>query len=79
MFGRPDSAGLTQASGEVGTGSQQTTFDAMTQFLQTLLDPFTAGRDGTGTGAPAFAEEGSSSAYASQAASVRAPSATPTA
>jgi len=66
VFGGLTSAGLTQASGEIGTGSQQTTFDAMTQFLQTLLDPFTGGRDGTSTGAPAFAEEGASSAYASQ-------------
>jgi len=65
VFGGLTPGGLTQASGETGTGSQQSTFDAMTQFLQTLLDPFTAGRgDGTSPGAPAFAEEGSSSAYA---------------
>ena len=31
---------LTQASGELGTGSQQTTFDAMGQFMGLLTDPF---------------------------------------
>jgi autotransporter-associated beta strand protein len=56
---------LSQLSGEIGTGAQQTTFDAMTQFLQTLLDPFSGGRSyGTGPAATAFAEEGAD-AYAS--------------
>jgi autotransporter-associated beta strand protein len=56
---------LSQLSGEIGTGTQQTTFDAMTQFLQTLLDPFSGGRgDGTSPGAAGYAEEGAS-AYAS--------------
>ncbi len=31
---------LTQASGELATGSQQTTFDAMGQFMGLLTDPF---------------------------------------
>lgn len=56
---------LSQLSGETATGSQQTTFDAMTQFLGMLLDPFTGGRD-SGTspaGATPYAEE--ASAYAS--------------
>ena len=54
-------------SGEIGTGSQQTTFEAMTQFLQTLLDPFAAGAATARARArPAFAEEGCHSAYASQ-------------
>ena len=49
---------LTQASGETATGSQQATFDAMTQFLGLISDPFTAGR-GDGGGSPtAFAEQG---------------------
>ncbi|MGC2781478.1 MAG: autotransporter domain-containing protein, partial [Bradyrhizobium sp.] len=49
--------GLTQASGETATGSQQTTFQAMTQFMGLLTDPFGAGR-GTGASAlPAFVEE----------------------
>jgi uncharacterized protein with beta-barrel porin domain len=52
--------GLTQLSGENATGSQQTTFGAMSQFLGLLTDPFVAGRDaGAGGGAAAvpFAEE----------------------
>ncbi|HTA99592.1 MAG TPA: autotransporter domain-containing protein [Bradyrhizobium sp.] len=68
VFGTLTPAGLTQASGETATGSQQTTFDAMTQFLSLLLDPFVAGRgDNTAstTSTTPFAEEGASSAYAS--------------
>jgi autotransporter-associated beta strand protein len=48
--------GLTQVSGELATGSQQATFDAMNLFLGLLTDPFVAGRGGSptsGTGAPA--------------------------
>ena len=33
-------AGLTQASGESATGSQQTTFNAMRQFMGLLTDTF---------------------------------------
>jgi autotransporter-associated beta strand protein len=58
-------AGLSQASGELATGSQQATFDAMSQFLGLLTDPFIAGRSGAGGGATPFAEEGDASAYAS--------------
>jgi autotransporter-associated beta strand protein len=59
-------AGLSQASGELATGSQQATFDAMSQFLALLTDPFIAGRSsgGGGAGATPFAEEGDASAYA---------------
>ncbi len=58
--------GLTQMSGETATGSQQTTFNAMTQFMGLMTDPFTAGR-GNGANAPAYAEEEDSiaNAYAS--------------
>ncbi|WP_271670921.1 autotransporter outer membrane beta-barrel domain-containing protein [Bradyrhizobium sp. CCBAU 51627] len=35
---------LTQASGEAGTGTLQTTFDAMDRFLNILLDPFVGNR-----------------------------------
>lgn len=60
-------AGLTQASGEHATGSQQATFNAMTQFMGLLTDPF-AGR-GYGAGsAPltqSFAED-QVSAYAAR-------------
>jgi uncharacterized protein with beta-barrel porin domain len=40
---------LTQLSGETATGSQQSTFDAMTMFMGVLTDPFIAGRGETGT------------------------------
>jgi autotransporter-associated beta strand protein len=59
---------LTQASGEVATGSQQTTFDAMNLFMGVMTDPFISGRgDGASSaaGATTFAEEDdSASAYA---------------
>ena len=57
--------GLTQASGETATGSQQATFDAMNQFLGLLTDPFIDGRGGAGgnAGATPFADEGAN-AYA---------------
>jgi autotransporter-associated beta strand protein len=41
--------GLTQASGELATGSQQATFDAMNLFLGLLTDPFVAGRGASPT------------------------------
>ncbi|WP_271510360.1 autotransporter outer membrane beta-barrel domain-containing protein [Bradyrhizobium sp. CCBAU 11357] len=44
MAGAPLMNALTQASGETATGSQQTTFSAMSQFMGTLTDPFLAGR-----------------------------------
>lgn len=69
MFGALTPAGLTQVSGELATGSQQTTFDAMNLFLGLLTDPFVAGRgDGLaaggagGAGAAGYADE--ASAYA---------------
>jgi len=69
VFGTLSPAGLTQAAGETATGSQQTTFSAMTQFITTLLDPFVGGRGDTPTSTPGevpFAEESdASSAYAS--------------
>jgi uncharacterized protein with beta-barrel porin domain len=57
---------LTQAAGETATGSQQSTFSAMTQFMGVMTDP---GIDGRGEpaagGASQFAEEdGASLAYA---------------
>ncbi len=39
-------AGLTLASGELATGIQQTTFDAMGLFMTTMTDPSVAGRTG---------------------------------
>jgi len=67
-FGGLTSAGLTQVSGETATGSQQTTFDAMMQFMGLMTDPFIAGRGGLATpstGASPFAEvDDGTSAYA---------------
>ncbi|WP_456717138.1 autotransporter domain-containing protein [Bradyrhizobium sp. USDA 4353] len=67
VFGTLTPAGLSQLSGEAATGSQQTTFNAMTQFMGVLTDPFGAGR-GEGvppTGPVAFADDGeSANAYA---------------
>ncbi|HEX9468575.1 MAG TPA: autotransporter domain-containing protein, partial [Bradyrhizobium sp.] len=63
VFGTLTPAGLTQASGEAATGSQQTTFDAMNQFMGVLTDPFIDGRGG----ATPFAEEDDdASAYAAK-------------
>jgi uncharacterized protein with beta-barrel porin domain len=44
VFGGLTQGGLTQISGESATASQQTTFDAMTQFMGVMTDPFLAGR-----------------------------------
>jgi uncharacterized protein with beta-barrel porin domain len=60
-------AGFTQLSGETATGSQQTTFDAMTQFMGVMTDPFINGRGGASpsTGATGYADEGNqASSYA---------------
>ena len=66
-FGALTSAGLTQASGELATGSQQTTFDAMGLFMGLMTDPFMnrgAGANAT-PGAAGYAQEGDgASAYA---------------
>ncbi|WP_244443257.1 autotransporter domain-containing protein [Bradyrhizobium sp. Ai1a-2] len=61
-------AGLTQASGEVATGSQQATFNAMNLFLGLLTDPFVAGRNsgfGDSAAAVPFADMDGADAYAS--------------
>jgi autotransporter-associated beta strand protein len=66
VFGALSAAGLTQASGELATGSQQTTFDAMSQFMGLLTDPFLQRNGGVGSasGAVGFAEEENASSYA---------------
>lgn len=43
-FGGLTPAGLSQLSGEIATGSQQATFDAMDMFMGLMTDPFLAGR-----------------------------------
>jgi autotransporter-associated beta strand protein len=61
VFGTATPAGLTQLSGESATGSQQTTFDAMGQFMGVLTDPTIAGRGDpvSAGGSPnAYADEG---------------------
>jgi autotransporter-associated beta strand protein len=50
--------GLTQLSGETATGSQQTTFDAMGQFMGVLTDPFMNRTGGAALpGAAGYADE----------------------
>ncbi len=56
---------LNQLSGEAATGTQQATFDAMDQFMGTLLDPFSRGTTSPpGGGVSGYAAEGDASAYA---------------
>ncbi|WP_246791414.1 autotransporter outer membrane beta-barrel domain-containing protein [Bradyrhizobium commune] len=55
--------GLSQASGEPATGSQQTTFNAMGLFLSLLTDVYGSGHGET-PGATPYADETSASAYA---------------
>jgi uncharacterized protein with beta-barrel porin domain len=70
VFGGLTAAGLTQISGETATGTQQTTFDAMTQFMGVMTDPSVGGRGDTptqGTSATPFAEEiDAANAYAAK-------------
>jgi autotransporter-associated beta strand protein len=65
-FGALTPAGLTQVSGETATGSQQTTFNAMNQFMGVMTDPFIAGR-GDGFGASSGAPTGYASTPATGA------------
>jgi autotransporter-associated beta strand protein len=69
VFGTLTAAGLTQASGESATGAQQTTFQAMSQFLGLLTDPFMGRGSGFGgaTSPTGYADEGDqASAYAAR-------------
>ncbi len=69
VFATLSPAGLTQASGELATGTQQATFNAMNLFLSLLTDPFVAGRGSNvtaGGGAQPYAEEDGSLAYAAK-------------
>ncbi|WP_240535811.1 autotransporter outer membrane beta-barrel domain-containing protein [Bradyrhizobium sp. STM 3809] len=61
VYGTLTPAGLTQAAGELGTGTQQATFDAMGRFTGLLTDPFAgsaAGDGGSDAGTLAFAADG---------------------
>ena len=56
---------LNQLSGEGATGTQQVTFDAMSQFVGLLLDPYGRGTASPGgDGVSGYASEGDASAYA---------------
>jgi len=68
VYGALNGAGLTQASGELGSSSQQTTFNAMGQFMGLLTDPFMQRNGGAGAsnGVTGFAEDNQSSAYAAR-------------
>ncbi|MEW6641713.1 MAG: autotransporter domain-containing protein [Pseudomonadota bacterium] len=48
VFGGLTPAGLTLISGEGAVGSQQTTFNAMNQFIGVMTDPFIDGRGDNG-------------------------------
>lgn len=58
-------AALSQIAGEAATGSQQTTFQAMSQFITTLLDPFIDGRETAPAASPETGYADTASAYAS--------------
>jgi uncharacterized protein with beta-barrel porin domain len=65
LTGNNLSSALSQASGETATGSQQTTFNAMTQFMAAMTDPFGSGRDTGASAPPAFAaDEETATSYA---------------
>ncbi len=64
IFGGNIPQNLAQASGELGTGAQQTTFQAMNLFMGLITDPFSAGRGVANNGPTAFADDGESMAYA---------------
>jgi uncharacterized protein with beta-barrel porin domain len=56
---------LTQLSGEGATGTQQATFDAMSTFMGTMLDPFSRGTASMpGGSVSGYASEADASAYA---------------
>jgi autotransporter-associated beta strand protein len=62
-------SGLSQAAGEIASGTQQATFNVMNSFMQLLTDPFVSGRSGgsaTNGGAQPYAEEDGSLAYAAR-------------
>jgi fibronectin-binding autotransporter adhesin len=68
VYGTLTPGGLTQASGELATRTQQTSFEAMNLFLGLLTDPFVAGRGENAAppaGASQFTESDDANAYAS--------------
>jgi autotransporter-associated beta strand protein len=65
-FGVLSPQGLTQVSGELGTGTQQATFNAMNLFMGVMTDPFMAGRGGDGASVipMAYADDTTALGYA---------------
>jgi uncharacterized protein with beta-barrel porin domain len=65
-FGALSPQGLTQVSGELGTGTQQATFNAMNLFMGVMTDPFMAGRGGDGASVipTAYADDTAALGYA---------------
>jgi autotransporter-associated beta strand protein len=68
LYGALTATGLTQASGESATGTQQTTFQAMSQFMGVMTDPFLGRGNGiNGATSPGqYAEDDQASAYAAR-------------
>ena len=66
VFSALSLGGLTQASGESATGTQQTTFNAMNQFMGVMTDPSIAGREDPASpaGASQFADDSDHTAAA---------------
>nr|WP_301293839.1 autotransporter domain-containing protein [Nitrobacter winogradskyi] len=65
-FGALSPQGLSQVSGELGTGTQQATFNAMNLFMGVMTDPFMAGRGGDGASVipTAYADDTTALGYA---------------
>lgn len=65
-FGALSPQGLTQVSGELGTGTQQATFNAMNLFMGVMTHPFMAGRGGDGASVipTAYADDTTALGYA---------------
>jgi len=60
VFATLTPAGLSQAAGEIATGTQQATFNAVNMFIQLLTDPSVSGRSGglgAGGGATPYADD----------------------
>ncbi len=67
VYGALTPAGLTQASGELAAAPQQTTFNAMGQFVGLLTDPLISRRNGiAGVSTAAFAQEAGAGTHPSR-------------
>jgi autotransporter-associated beta strand protein len=68
IFGSNVLQNLTQVSGELATGVQSATYNAMNLFISSLTDPFIDGRGGGpgAGGAQGFSEDERASAYAAR-------------